>query len=71
MVLTMRLKRLLRPLIPDRVMARYRLQQHSRHSRVNVDVFLDDPRAARRWLTTTPDTYRVRLSLPGATPWRR
>jgi glycosyltransferase involved in cell wall biosynthesis len=64
MVLTMRLKRLIRPLIPDRVMARYRLQQHSRHSRVNVDVFLDDPRAARRWLAATPDTYRVRLSLP-------
>lgn len=58
------LKRLLRPLIPDRVMARYRLAQHSRHSRVNVDVFLADPPLSRRWLDATPDTYRVRLSLP-------
>ncbi|MEX0865177.1 MAG: glycosyltransferase [Acidimicrobiia bacterium] len=62
-------KRLLRPLIPDRVMARYRLHQHSRHARVNVDVFLEDPRLAKRWLAVTPDTYRVRLTLPaGATP---
>jgi hypothetical protein len=58
------LKRLLRPLIPNRVMARYRLVQHSRHSRVNVDVFLDDPGQATRWLDTTPDTYRVRLAAP-------
>lgn len=58
------LKRLLRPLIPDRVMARYRLHQHSRFSRSNVDVFLDDRRLARRWLTATPDTFRVRLALP-------
>jgi Glycosyl transferase 4-like domain/Glycosyl transferases group 1 len=59
-----RLKRIVRPLIPNRVMARYRLVQHSRHSRVNVDVFLDDPALARRWLDATPDTYRVRLALP-------
>lgn len=58
------LKRLIRPLIPNRVMARYRLAQHSRHSRVNVDVFLVDPGKSRRWLDVTPDTYRVRLSLP-------
>jgi hypothetical protein len=45
-------------------MARYRLVQHSRYSRVNVDVFLEDPSSARRWLDVTPDTYRVRLSLP-------
>jgi hypothetical protein len=45
-------------------MARYRLVQHSRQSRVNVDVFLDDDKAAARWLGVTPDTYRVRLSLP-------
>jgi glycosyltransferase involved in cell wall biosynthesis len=62
--LTHLLKRLIRPLIPNRVMARYRLAQHSRHSRVNVDVFVEDPRAAQRWLDVTPDTYRVRLSLP-------
>lgn len=60
------LKRLIRPLIPNRVMARYRLAQHSRHSRVNVDVFLDDPAQAKRWLNVTPDTYRVRLSLPSS-----
>jgi hypothetical protein len=58
------LKRLLRPLIPNRVMARYRLVQHSRHSRVNVDVFLDDAADASKWLDTTPDTYRVRLTAP-------
>ncbi len=61
-------KRLLRPLIPDRVMARYRLHQHSRHSRSNVDVFLPDSRRARHWLRATPDTYRVRLSLPEGEP---
>ncbi len=59
-----RLKRIVRPLIPNRVMARYRLVQHSRYSRVNVDIFLDDPALARRWLDATPDTYRVRLALP-------
>ena len=63
-----RLKRLLRPLIPDRVMARYRLHQHSRQIRVNVDVFLDDSRTARRWLRATPDTYRVRLTTPLGEP---
>ena len=57
-------KRLLRPLIPDRLMARYRLAQHSRSSRVNVDVFVDDLATAKRWLAVTPDTYRVRLTLP-------
>jgi len=45
-------------------MARYRLAQHSRSSRVNVDVFVDDPATAKRWLAVTPDTYRVRLTLP-------
>jgi len=55
------LKRLLRPLIPDRIMARYRLHQHSRQVRVNVDVFVDSERERRRWLSATPDTYRVGL----------
>ncbi|MFQ5524508.1 MAG: glycosyltransferase, partial [Acidimicrobiia bacterium] len=64
MSLPMAVKRALRPLIPDRVMARYRLHQHSRHSRTNVEVFLTDPGEARKWLGATPDTYRVRLSLP-------
>ncbi len=60
------LKRLLRPLIPNRLMARYRLAQHSRYSRVNVDVFLEDQTTANRWLAVTPDTYRARLSLPSS-----
>ncbi|MGB7860749.1 MAG: hypothetical protein WBM90_09650 [Acidimicrobiia bacterium] len=55
-----RLKKFVRPLVPDRVMARYRLAQHSVGTRVNVDVLVTDPRRARRWLGTTPDTYRVR-----------
>jgi glycosyltransferase involved in cell wall biosynthesis len=59
-------KRLLRPLIPDRIMARYRLHQHSRDSRWNVDVFVTDQ--ARKWVNTTPDTYRVRRSLPQGEP---
>ena len=55
------LRKLLRPLIPDRLMARYRLAEHSRQVRTNVDVFLPPgSRAIRRWLATTPDTYRVR-----------
>ncbi len=52
-------KQTLRPLIPDRLMARYRLAQHSRQVRTNVDVVLTDPGEQRRWLGTTPDTYRV------------
>jgi glycosyltransferase involved in cell wall biosynthesis len=67
-MVTTTIKRLVRPFIPDRVMARYRLHQHSRGARVNVDVFLDDASPAKRWLTTTPDTYRVRLSLPSGSP---
>ncbi len=54
------LRKLVRPLIPDAVMARYRLHEHSRQVRVNVDVFLPPGDGSRsRWLTTTPDTYRV------------
>ena len=52
-------KRALRPLIPDRVMAQYRLHQHSRAARVNVDVAIDDATERRRWLAATPDTYRM------------
>lgn len=55
----MPVRRLVRPLIPDRVMARYRLRQHSRQVRTNVDVVIDDRRRARRWLSTAPDTYRA------------
>ena len=55
----MAVKRAVRPLIPDRIMARYRLRQHSRAVRVNVDVAVADRAEARRWLATTPDTYRI------------
>jgi len=54
------IRKALRPLIPDRVMTRFRLQQQSRQSRNNVDVVLPEGRTARRWLAATPDTYRHR-----------
>jgi glycosyltransferase involved in cell wall biosynthesis len=57
--MVMALKRLVRPLIPDRIMARYRLQQHSRQVRNNVDVLVATPGERRRWLRVTPDTYRI------------
>lgn len=59
MSISMAIKRSLRPLIPDRMMARYRLTQHSRQVRTNVDVVLTDPKQRRRWLGATPDTYRA------------
>ncbi|MCJ7779201.1 MAG: glycosyltransferase [Acidimicrobiia bacterium] len=59
MNVSMRIKQFIRPLIPDRLMARYRLVQHSRQVRTNVDVVLTDPGERRRWLGTTPDTYRT------------
>lgn len=64
------LRRALRPLIPDRVMARLRLREHSRQVRTNTDIVLTDTRSARRWLASTPDTYRVRGadSFVGAPP---
>jgi hypothetical protein len=58
----MRMRKLIRPLIPDAVMARYRLHQHSRQVRTNVDVVVDSRSLQRRWLLVTPDTYRVRAS---------
>ncbi len=58
----MAIKRLIRPLIPDRVMARYRLHQHSRQVRSNVDVLVATPAELHRWLRTTPDTYRIGLA---------
>lgn len=60
--LHMGIKRLVRPLVPDRWVTRVRLGRHSRQVRTNVDVVVDDERRARRWLATTPDTYRVRPS---------
>lgn len=59
-----RLQRLARKLIPPRLIARFRLHQQSRHARVNVDVFLETPGHARRWLAVTPDTYRMRFRYP-------
>ena len=54
-------------------MARFRLAQHSRQVRTNVDIVVDDPRSVRRWLTATPDTYRVRDSrtFDREVVWRR
>jgi len=65
----MRIKKLLRPMIPDGLMARYRLAQHSRQVRTNVDVVITDRKLRRRWLGTTPDTYRAVLPpAPEASP---
>lgn len=55
----MRIKRILRRLIPDRIMARYRLSQHSRQVRTNIDIFVSDPQLGRKWVAVTPDTVRV------------
>ncbi len=62
----MRIKRLVRRLIPDAVMARYRLVQHSRHSRSNLVVFAGGDRDARRRVATTPDTVMVWVDPPAA-----
>ena len=43
MTLPLWLRKLIRPLIPDRVMARFRLHQHSRRVRTNVDVLRSGP----------------------------
>lgn len=60
----MAIKRMIRPLIPDSLMARYRRRQHSRMVRSNVDLYVEDRRAARRWFRLTPDTYRVVMARP-------
>src|SRR5690606_9376483 len=57
------LKKLIRPLIPDRLMARIRMRQHSKHVRNNVDVFAPDRKSAGRWKDSTPDTYRARHAI--------
>lgn len=62
----MRIKRLVRRMIPDVVMARYRLVQHSRHSRSNLVMFVEGEREARRWVATTPDTVVVWVNPPPA-----
>jgi hypothetical protein len=60
----MSVKQKLRPLIPDSVMARYRVRQHSLAMRTNVDVFLPNDNDAKRWLRLVPDTYRVVTGAP-------
>ena len=62
-------KKVIRPLIPNALMARYRRHQHSRAVRTNVDIYVRDGRAARRWRAFTPDTYRVVSVIP-VTPSR-
>jgi len=49
-------------------MARWRLHQHSRDSRSNLDVVLDPGRLASRLLASTPDTVRVRVPFGAAVP---
>jgi hypothetical protein len=66
--LVMSVKQKLRPLIPDAVMARYRVRQHSLAMRTNVDVFLPNDREAKNWLRLTPDTYRVVTGMPDNGP---
>jgi len=55
----MSVKRLLRPLIPDNVMSRIRLKRESKTVRWNIDVAVSNPSMRRRWLRSSPDTYRV------------
>ena len=65
---TMRVKRLIRPLIPDSLMAYYRRREHSKSVRHNVDVHVSDLREARRWRRLTPESYRIVSTEPDHTP---
>ncbi|MGQ0848841.1 MAG: glycosyltransferase [Actinomycetota bacterium] len=51
-----------RQMLPATVTAR--LDEDRAPVRHNVDVFIDDPRTARRWLKGLPDTYRVIADVP-------
>jgi len=51
-------KRLIRPLVPDPVIARLRPPPPSRH---NVVMLVANGREQRRWAAMTPDTYQVAL----------
>jgi glycosyltransferase involved in cell wall biosynthesis len=62
------LKRLARRCVPDAIMARYRLIQHSRSVRTNLVLFIDDRRLARKWVNRTPDTVQVRTTRSGPSP---
>ncbi|MGI9666558.1 MAG: glycosyltransferase [Acidimicrobiia bacterium] len=55
----MRVKQLIRPLIPDAWMAYLRRNDHSRGVRHNVDILVSSSHDAQRWMKMTPDTYRV------------
>ncbi len=57
----MALKRAIRPLVPDRLVARFRRPSRPGWARTNVDILVDED--AQVWLRSTPDTYRV-LRLP-------
>lgn len=63
-----RLKRLLRPLVPDPLMAQLRIRQQSRQRRNNVLVLVGSRKDARRWAAVTPDTYQVAAAPAGASP---
>ena len=57
--LSHRAKTIVRPLVPDSLMARYRRNQHSRGIRANIDLYVESAFLARSFLSYTPDTYRV------------
>ena len=56
--MTGRLRRLLRPLIPDRLIARFRPAPPA-PAELNVDIVAADPGKRKRWLDATPDTVRI------------
>ena len=64
--LSHRVKTIMRPLIPDSLMARYRRHQHSRGIRSNVDLYVEATSLAKSFLSFTPDTYRVVSNPPPA-----
>jgi glycosyltransferase involved in cell wall biosynthesis len=66
--LTTGARKVIRPLVPDAVMARYRSHQHSKAVRRNVDIYERDARRARRWRAFTPNTYRVISERPDGSP---
>jgi glycosyltransferase involved in cell wall biosynthesis len=55
-------KKLIRPLVPDPIVARLRAPQRSRH---NVLILVTDRSERRRWSANTPDTYQVAAAPDG------
>lgn len=53
------LRRIIRPLIPNALMAWLRHAQQSRSARSNVDVWVTRRLEQLRWMVFSPDTYRV------------